>query len=204
MHTQCGVGVNVLHTSENFLGNSQTFGSAKTDPVRFKWGFGEGLLKDKFAFFEAYESPTPKRRKLLAKRPFLQAKRALFKNPFKLDRVSFSTPENCSSLHVPSRRRQKHLDAAKVKGLCLAPPAPNPRPPLALMGSGFPCLFFSQMMAPKSRQGHEKTSLSKADSKSYEQKVLSKRVVLAVPLFLDLFKNTKKNLKNTKAFPRRR
>ena len=25
--------------------------SVKTDPVRFKWGFGEGLLKDKFAFF---------------------------------------------------------------------------------------------------------------------------------------------------------
>ena len=47
------------------------FGSAKTDPVRFKWGFGEGLLKDKFTFFEAYKSPTPKRRKLLAKFPFL-------------------------------------------------------------------------------------------------------------------------------------
>ena len=28
------------------------FGSAqKTDPVQFKCGFGEGLLKDKFAFF---------------------------------------------------------------------------------------------------------------------------------------------------------
>ena len=25
-------------------------GSAKIDPVRFKWGFGEVLLKDKFAF----------------------------------------------------------------------------------------------------------------------------------------------------------
>ena len=45
--------------------------SAKTDPVRFKWGFGEGLLKDKFAFFEAYKIPIPKRRKLLAKPPFL-------------------------------------------------------------------------------------------------------------------------------------
>ena len=66
-------------------------GSAKTDPVRFKWGFAEGLLNDEFAFFEAYKSPIPRRRKLLIKRPFLQAKRALFKNPFKLDRVSFST-----------------------------------------------------------------------------------------------------------------
>ena len=46
------------------------FGSAKTDPVRFKWGFGEGLLKDTFAF-KAYKSPIPKRRKLLAKNPFL-------------------------------------------------------------------------------------------------------------------------------------
>ena len=27
-------------------------GVQKTDPVRFEWGFGEGLLKDKFAFFE--------------------------------------------------------------------------------------------------------------------------------------------------------
>ena len=68
-------------------------GSAKTDPVRFKWRFGEGLLKDKFAFFEAYKNPIPKRRRLLAKRPFLSAKRALLKSPFKLDWVSFSTPE---------------------------------------------------------------------------------------------------------------
>ena len=56
-------------------------------------GFGKGLLKDKFAFFEAYKNPIPKRRKLLAKRPLLQAKMALFKKPFKMDRVSFSTPE---------------------------------------------------------------------------------------------------------------
>ena len=53
------------------LGLIGIFGSAKTDPVWFEWGFGEGLLKDKFAFCEAYKSPTPKRRKLLAKRPFL-------------------------------------------------------------------------------------------------------------------------------------
>ena len=47
-------------------------GSAKADPVRLKWGFGEGLLKDKFAFFEASKNPIPKRRKrLIAKRPFL-------------------------------------------------------------------------------------------------------------------------------------
>ena len=52
-----------------------SFGSAKTDPVRFKWGFGEGRLKDKFAFFEAYKNPISQRRKMLAKRPFLQAKK---------------------------------------------------------------------------------------------------------------------------------
>ena len=46
----------------------------------------EGRLKDKFAFFEAYKNPRPKRRKLLAKRPFLyKQKMALFKNPFKLE-----------------------------------------------------------------------------------------------------------------------
>ena len=42
--------------------------------VRFKWGFGEGRLKDKFAFFEAYANPIPKRRKLLAKRPCYKQK----------------------------------------------------------------------------------------------------------------------------------
>ena len=46
----------------NFKGHSHgpipwcyIFGSAKTDPVRFEWGFGEGRLKDKVAFFEAYK-----------------------------------------------------------------------------------------------------------------------------------------------------
>ena len=48
-----------------------SFWECKTDPVRFKWGFGEGLLKDKFACFEASKNPIPKRPKLLAKRPFL-------------------------------------------------------------------------------------------------------------------------------------
>ena len=56
------------------------FGSAKTDPVRFKWGFGKGLLKDKFAFFEAHTKPIPRRRKLLAKRQF--KKKGPLKNPF--------------------------------------------------------------------------------------------------------------------------
>ena len=50
-------------------------------------------MKEKFAFFEASKNPRPKRRKLLAKRPFLQAKRALFETPSKLDGVSLSTPE---------------------------------------------------------------------------------------------------------------
>ena len=34
-----------------------TLGSAETDPVWFKRGFGDGLLKDKFALFEAFNSP---------------------------------------------------------------------------------------------------------------------------------------------------
>ena len=74
--------------------------SAKTDPVQFKWGFGEGLLKDKFAFFEAYKSPIPKRRKLPAKHPFCKQKGSLFKKPFQLDRVSFSTPEKIHSQRI--------------------------------------------------------------------------------------------------------
>ena len=56
-------------------GHYAIFGSAKTDPVQFKWGFGEGLLKDKFALIEAYKSPISKRRKLLAKRPFFISKK---------------------------------------------------------------------------------------------------------------------------------
>ena len=60
---------NEIHSKDkNLVG---IFGSAETDPVRFKWGFGEGRLKDKFAFFEAYKNPIPKRRKQLAKRLFL-------------------------------------------------------------------------------------------------------------------------------------
>ena len=48
-------------------------GSAKTDLFRFKRGFEEGLLKDKFAFFEAIFSYTSqglylRGEKLLAKR----------------------------------------------------------------------------------------------------------------------------------------
>ena len=34
----------------NALETVPSLGSAKTDPVQFKWGFGEVLLKDKFAF----------------------------------------------------------------------------------------------------------------------------------------------------------
>ena len=58
---------NAVKTSVRGPGRS----ADETDPVRFKWGFGEGLLKDKFAFFEAYKNPIPKRRKLLAKRPLI-------------------------------------------------------------------------------------------------------------------------------------
>ena len=60
-------------------GVKELFGRAETDLVRFKRGFEEGRLKDKFALFEAsfsYKSPTPERRKPLAKLPLLQAKRA--------------------------------------------------------------------------------------------------------------------------------
>ena len=50
-------------TLEGLKSGTETIGSAKTDPVRFKLGFGEALLKDKFALFEAYKSPILKRRK---------------------------------------------------------------------------------------------------------------------------------------------
>ena len=57
------------------------------------WGFGEGLLKDKFASFEASKNPIPKRRKTACKTPIFISKKGLFETPFKLDRVSFSTPD---------------------------------------------------------------------------------------------------------------
>ena len=41
---------------EKLARNKSLIGSAKTEPVRFKWGFGEGLWKDKFAFVDAYKS----------------------------------------------------------------------------------------------------------------------------------------------------
>ena len=58
--------------------------SAKTDPIQLKWGFGEGLLKDKVAFKVLYL------RMESCKTPIFISKRALFKTPFKLDRVNCS------------------------------------------------------------------------------------------------------------------
>ena len=57
------------------------FESAKTDPVWFKWSFGEGRLKKKFAFFEAPKNPIPKRRKLLANAHFYKQKGPCLKRP---------------------------------------------------------------------------------------------------------------------------
>ena len=57
------------------LKNIISAGSAKTDPVRFKWGSREQLLKDKFAFFEASKNPLPKMRNLLARRPIFISKK---------------------------------------------------------------------------------------------------------------------------------
>ena len=74
------------------VGKTQV-GSAKTDPVLFKWGFGEGLLKGKFAFQKAYKSPIPKRKNCLQNAHFYKQKGPLFGHQFKLDRVSFSTPD---------------------------------------------------------------------------------------------------------------
>ena len=45
--------LNLTSSLPLFYLNVTFFGGAKTVPVRFKWGFGEGPLKDKFASFEA-------------------------------------------------------------------------------------------------------------------------------------------------------
>ena len=54
------------------------FGSAETDPVRFKRGFEEGRLKDKFALFEAIFSckcPIPEEKKAACKIPVFISKK---------------------------------------------------------------------------------------------------------------------------------
>ena len=59
-------------------------------PVRCKWGFGEGLLKDKFAFFEAYKNPIPKRRKnCLQNAQFYRQKGPCLKRPLNWTRSIF-------------------------------------------------------------------------------------------------------------------
>ena len=68
-------------------------GSAKTEPVQFKWGFEEGLLKDKFVFFRLIKVLHLRGEDCLQNAHFYKQKGALFKNPFKLDRVSFSAPD---------------------------------------------------------------------------------------------------------------
>ena len=68
-------------------------GSAKTDLVPFRWGFGEELLKDKFAFLKAYKNNFPEwGENCLQNANFYKLCKAC-----KLDRVSFSTPEMMQS-----------------------------------------------------------------------------------------------------------
>ena len=69
------------------------FGSAKTDPVQFKWGFGEVLLKDKFAFKSPIKALYLRGENCLQNAHFYKLKGPCFKNPFKLGRVSFSTSD---------------------------------------------------------------------------------------------------------------
>ena len=84
----------------NFVGTwvfwfflEENFRSAKTDPVRFKWVFGEVFLKDRFAFKSLIKVLYLRGEKCLQNAHFYRQKKAHFKNPFKLDRVSFSTSE---------------------------------------------------------------------------------------------------------------
>ena len=56
-------------------------GSAKTDLVRFKRGFEEGLLKDEFAFSEAYKSRIPERKNCSQNAQFYKQKGPCFKCP---------------------------------------------------------------------------------------------------------------------------
>ena len=80
--------------------------------------FGEGRLKDEFSFFEAYKNPITRARTLLAKRPFI-SKSALFTIPFKLDRISFPTPD------LNRHRILHHHDCWVCLAITLYPGAPK-------------------------------------------------------------------------------
>ena len=65
----------------------------KADLVRFKWGLGEVLLKDKFAFKSLFKVLYLRRENCLQDAHFYKQQVPCLKNPFKLDRVNFSTLE---------------------------------------------------------------------------------------------------------------
>ena len=62
-------------------GQEPNLGSAKTDRVRFKWGFGEGLLKDKFAFSRLVKVPYLRGENCLQKNHFYKQKGPCLKPP---------------------------------------------------------------------------------------------------------------------------
>ena len=108
-------------------------GSAKTDPVRFKWGFGEGRLKDKVAFFEACKILCLRGENCL-QNPIFISKKGPLKKTLKLDQVSFPLPRRPlfqKALWLRSRHRFE-LSALGQAHLRHQPPS--------LAQHGAPCL----------------------------------------------------------------
>ena len=90
-------------------------------------GFRRVTFERQICFFKASKNPIPKRRNLLAKRPCLEAKKALFERPFKLDRVSFSTPESSLRLCRLGPERPKMSPALEQPRLAPVQPWGCPR-----------------------------------------------------------------------------
>ena len=70
----------------------------KTDLVRFKWGFGEGLLKDEFAFFEALKVLCLREENCLQNVHFYKHKGPCFKRPLKWTGSVFPLVKLCHNI----------------------------------------------------------------------------------------------------------
>ena len=92
--------------------------SWKTDPVRLKWGFGEGRLNDKFALFEASKILCLRGERLLAKCQFLQAKRALLERALNWTGSVFPLLTFWICFSSFGGRLLPYVGVAGVEGLC--------------------------------------------------------------------------------------
>ena len=93
------------------------FGSAKTDPVRFKWGFGEVLLKDKFAFKSLIKVLYLRGENYLQNAHFYKQKGPCLKAPLNWTGSVFPLLTNSHGRGILKRRRRRGADLGSCYGL---------------------------------------------------------------------------------------